>query len=377
MAKYFSAETEYFLYVLRCALNGITPEKPTEPIDWEKLINFSKIQEAYSILAAALPKEYLPEEQARRLHNYSKSELVRLLAMKNELAVLEERLGEEGIPFMLLKGARIRAFYPKESMRQMSDIDILYDETKRDSLLKIMKDEGYTLFSWSENSDDFSKKPYYTFEFHRQLFFDDFGQLANFSFVWESAKQDSKNASKYIMSDEDIYLHSIAHMYKHKVLGGFGVRFLADTYLILKNAEALDFDYISEKLDYLQLTDFEAFVRELSLCVIEDRELNEEQLDFMQNVVSFGVFGDKRQGKVLLYEQFKEKNGGSKSMVRYTLQRLFPSREYMLRTYRVLEKKPYLLPYYYIERLVTKTFTDGSKAANELKQIKEIQKKDK
>ncbi|MBQ8980278.1 MAG: nucleotidyltransferase family protein [Eubacterium sp.] len=376
MDRRFSPETEYFLYLIRCAVKGEVVEKPAEPIDWKILINLAKKQEVYSVIASVLPKEFLPDEQATRLHNYSKSELARLIAMKSELALLEEELGENGIDFMLLKGARIREFYPKESMRQMSDIDILYDENARDKLLRIMKNYGYTLYSWSENSDDFSKKPYYTFEFHRQLFFKDFENLADFSFVWDNAKRDEDNHHKCIMSDEDLYIHSTAHMYKHHVLGGFGLRFLLDTYLILTKAQNLDFDYINSKLESMKLADFEKQIRELSFAVIDKKELTKEQVEFVTNVFSFGLYGDSGKGREVQFEQFKAAHGGSSSMVKYTLSRLFPPSEYMHRTYRVLDKAPFLLPYFYVQRLVTKTITDGGKAAREIKDINEVKKKD-
>ncbi|MBE6816957.1 MAG: hypothetical protein E7520_04555 [Ruminococcaceae bacterium] len=372
---YFSKETEYFLYVLRCAISGKTPEKPQGDLDWAELMTISKKQEVYAVIAAVLPLEYLPGEIAATLNNYNKSELARLIAMKSELALLETDLEENGIRFMLLKGSRIKAFYPRESMRQMSDIDILYDQTKRDSLIKIMKSHGYTLYSWSENSDDFHKKPVYTFEFHRELFFDEFGFVPDFSFVWDNATVDSDNSCKYVMSDSDLYLHAIAHLYKHYVLGGVGVRFLMDIYLLLKKAK-LDTAYIADRIGAMELTDFEKTVRELSLALFDGDELSEEQLAFLEVTVSFGVYGNSHKGRELQYEHFRESHGGSTSMLRYTLSRIFPSSEYMHRTYRVLDKAPYLLPYFYVHRMITKTITDGGRATREIKEINEINKKE-
>ena len=377
MIKFEDREIEYFLYIIRCALKGEVPNKPEEPIDWERLVSIAKRQEVYSVIAAALPAEYLPAEQAERLNNYEKSELVRLIAMKNELAFLEAELCKSEIPFMLLKGSRIRAFYPKESMRQMSDIDILYNEKGRDSLLKIMKKRGYKLSSWSENSDDFIKAPYYTFEFHRTLFFDDFNFNTDFSFVWENAKRDGENEFKYIMSDEDLYIHSVAHMYKHHVLGGFGVRFLTDTYLMVKKCADMDFGYINGRMEEMGLADFESLVRNLSVALIEDGDLSGEQLDFLVTVLSFGLYGDSAKGRLVQYETFKNNNGGSSSMVKYTLLRLFPPKEYMCRTYRVLNKAPVLLPFFYVYRLIVKTAKDGKRAVKEIVEIRQIQKNDK
>src|SRR5699024_5276101 len=70
---------------------------------------------------------------ARQLNDYAKSELVRLIAMQNELHSIEDELAENGIKYMLLKGAVIRNYYPKQSMRQMSDIDIDRKSTRLNS----------------------------------------------------------------------------------------------------------------------------------------------------------------------------------------------------------------------------------------------------
>lgn len=370
MQKIFDNETEYFIYVITCALNGTQPDAPKGEIDWKKFVSLSKEQEAYSIIACALPSEYLPEDEARNLNNYSKSELVKTIAMNSERLRLEGELEKLGISFMLLKGSRIKEFYPRESMRQMSDNDILYDVSKRDELLAMMKKQGYTLYSWSENSDDFNKKPYYTFEFHRELFFDEYGFYPDFSFVWDNAGQDSENSCKRIMSNEDLYLHCIAHMYKHNILGGFGIRFLCDLYLIFIKGN-LDFNYVSTRLDEMGLLDFEKSVRELSLAIFEGRDFTEKEIDFLNHTMKFGIFGEADFGTKLKFESF-EKEYGTTSLFRYALLRLFPKKEYMLRTYPALNKKPYLLAYYYIKRLVTKTVSDGGRAAREMKKVKKI-----
>ena len=371
MQKYFTDETEYFLDVIRCAVKGEKPEPPSVSIDWSGLITLSKRQEAYSLIAAVLPEEYLPKEEAERLNNYHKSELVRIIAVKNELAALKEELADAGISFMLLKGSRLKEYYPKESMRQMSDIDILYDVNKRKALIDIMKAYKYTLVSWSENSDDFHKEPYYTFEFHRELFFDDYGFCPDFSFVWDNAVPAADNPYEQLMSNEDMYLHSIAHLYKHNLLGGFGIRFLCDLYLMLTKQENMDFKYISEKLEEMGLAEFEDFIKKLTFTIFDGGEFDVEQLEFLSTMMDFGIYGDKTVGRRLMYERFK-KETNSTSMFKYVALRMFPKSEYMKRTYSVLNDKPYLLPFYYIKRLVEKTANSSDRAVEEIKTIGKI-----
>ena len=370
MQKRFSNEADYLIYLIRCGINSIKPEPPSEEIDWGEFVALSKQQEVFSFIVCVLPFEYLPKEEAKKLDNYSKNELVKTLVVNNERGILEEKLNENKIDFMYLKGSVLKELYPKESMRQMSDIDILYNKSKRDELLELMKECDYKLVSWSENSDDFSKPPYCTFEFHRELFFDEFGFCPDFSFVWNNATTVSENPYKHVMSFEDVYLHCVAHMYKHYVLGGFGIRFLCDLYLLFTKKN-LDFEYISKMLQKFEIADFERTVKELSIAIFEEKELTDEQYEFMNKVMSFGLFGEEGAGTKLKFDLFKEEYN-TDSLFKYTLLRMFPKKEYMLRTYPVLEKKPFLLGYYYIERLITKTFSDGKRAKDELEKVKNI-----
>lgn len=372
-----SRETEYLLEVLRVAVKGEKPAAPPEGINWGAFFELSKKQEVYSMVAQSIDFQYLPDEIAKELNDYSKSELVRLIAMQNELKAIEAQLEENEIKYMLLKGSVIRNYYPKQSMRQMSDIDIMYDSSKRETLLKIMKERGYELMTYGENSDDFTKKPFYTFEFHRELFKNQYGFYPDFSFVWNDARQAQGSQYECIMSAEDLYLHHIAHMYKHGILGGFGIRFLVDTYLIAsRNENTWNRRFIDEKLKEFSLDDFEKQVYEISFAVIEGKKLSDEDAQFLAEKTGFGIYGDHRVAMELAFDKFKNEKGKS-SFASYIFYRLFPGSDFMKIVYPVLNKKPYLLWLYYIVRLVTKSSRSLNKAKNELKTVKEISKEQK
>ena len=211
--KYSTVENEYLIELLNAAVKGTAVQAPPEGIDWEKFVDLAKKQQVYSIIAPVLSGISMPEAQSKELVLYNQNELLRLIAMKNEQEQLENELEKAGIKFMLLKGSLLRNYYPQLKMRQMSDVDILYDFSKRDELLEIMNNREYTLISDGGNSDDFTKKPFYTFEFHHRLFKDAYGFCPDFDFVWDNAVQSSDNSCKYNMSTEDLYLHSAAHMY--------------------------------------------------------------------------------------------------------------------------------------------------------------------
>ncbi len=367
---YSSPESEYLVTLLRCAIKQEKPPKAPEGMDFKELARLSKKQQVYSVIVPVIDLASVPSEIAEELQVYSQNELLRMLAMKTELEEIEKDLEKNEIRFMLLKGSVIRDYYPLQKMRQMSDFDILYDESKRESLIKIMNGRGYNLFSCGENSDDFSKKPFYTFEFHRELFFNEHTFYPDFSDVWDNAQPDSKNPYMYHMSDEDLYLHTVAHMYKHYILGGFGIRFMADIYVLLEHfGKTFNREYVDFKLEKMALTSFEKEVRELSYAVFDGTDFTEEQIAFLNDVMSFGIYGSGEGGAKVYYDEYVAKSGKT-GVAGYYLSKVFPNKKFMIQTYPVLEKKPYLLPFYYVKRLLHKFIYDRKNIIKGIKSLK-------
>lgn len=371
-----SRETQYLITVLQSAVRGEKAPPPPAGTDMALFLEICKSQEVYSIAAQTVDFKLLSPDIADELNNYSKSELVRLIAMQNELASILSELEKNDIKYMLLKGAVIRNYYPGQSMRQMSDIDILYDPGKRGALIELMGARGYSLISDGGNSDDFTRPPYYTFEFHRELFKDAYGFCPDFSFVWKNARQSAQNSCEYIMSAEDLYLHHVAHMYKHYIFGGFGIRFIVDTYLILKNkGECLDRDYIGKRLGEMSLCDFEREVREFSLSLLDGGALSASQRGFFNTALVHGIYGSGEAKVDEAYKNYKSKGRGGAAG--YFISRLFPSAAQMKSMYPPLAKRPALLWFYYLKRLFEKAFSSKDRVRSEIKSVKQLQKEQK
>ena len=153
--KYTCIESEYLVALLKCALkNEDVPDVPVG-LNWEKLVKLSNEQQVYSTIAPVINKINIPVEQAQELTFYTQNELVRMIAMKNELEQIEKELDALKIDYMLLKGSVIKLCYPKQKMRQMSDVDILYHEKDRERLVSMMKKRGFLLETSEANTDDF------------------------------------------------------------------------------------------------------------------------------------------------------------------------------------------------------------------------------
>ncbi|MCH5320303.1 MAG: nucleotidyltransferase family protein [Eubacterium sp.] len=363
--QYSSVESEYLVKLLKSAIKKEALPTAPDGIDWGRLVAISKKQQVYSIIAAVLDSSALPTEQAQELVVYVKNELLRLLSMKNELEELERALQEKQIKFMLLKGSVLRNYYPQQKMRQMSDIDILYDYSKRDLLLKLMKSRGFRLTTSCENSDDFFKEPFYTFEWHRELFFDEAEFCPHFD-LWKNAKADNQNPYKYYVEATEHFVYTICHMYKHYATNGCGVRFLCDIYVLLNYGESVDMDRAIDELDKIGIKDFALDAISLTNAIFNGGEATENQQKMLDFLLSSGVYGN------LVVDYSKKLSEFNGSKLRYIFRRIFPDKKKMTADYRQLEKRPYLLPFYYIVRLFTKIKYNSKSAKNELSEIKKI-----
>ena len=71
-----------------------------------------------------------------------------------------DKFREQGIGAVPLKGIILKNDYPHQSMRTMSDVDILYDTTRKSVVKRIFASMGYELVRDINDQLDFSKPPF-------------------------------------------------------------------------------------------------------------------------------------------------------------------------------------------------------------------------
>lgn len=364
MIEYSSYEIEYLVYLISCAIKKQSAQKPKMSINTDLLFSLAKKQQVYNTVLFELEKSsILSDEELAEWKNYCYSELSKIIVVNSEREKICARLDEEGIDYMFLKGLEIREYYPKTIMRQMSDNDILYDSSKRDELAAIMKKNGYYLGSAAGISDDYYKEPYATFEFHRTLFSEDESFHPEFN-PWLRAKR-MEGTCRYVISREDNYIYTLCHLYKHySCINGCGIRFLIDLYLLAHSDDVLDWDYINSAFDEFGIYEFSKTALGLANALFDGTQSDSAQQKLFDFMMSAGVYGsayDKVQEQL-------DKYSGSK--LKYLLHRIFPSKKMMKGNYPTLQKRPYLLPFYYIYRLFEKKHHHSNYLKNELEQLK-------
>ena len=358
-------ETEYLLHLVVCSLGEKAPME-AQGVDFCALFELAKEQELFCLINDLIQSmSFVPDEAKQLFKNHTLSEKSRMIALGAQRNILYSKFAESKIKYMPLKGLILKDYYPMESMRQMSDNDILIDETKRSEAAEIMRELGYEPFDTTQNSDDFFKEPYYTIELHRSLFDSESEYSPSFENIWQNSIKDDKDEYLYHMNKNDVYIYSVCHMYKHYIKCCCGLRFLVDNYLFLEKEEKnLDWNYISSRLEKYGISDYENQIKRLAKSVFNENELSEEDKKLLKTFTDFGIYGDD-EGKIM--QQYSASGAG------YYLHRLFPKKADMLFNYPILERKPYLLPIMLVHRFFKGLF-GIRKTAAELKTVKEIKK---
>ena len=130
------------LYLTACAVNNITPDSSCIAlIDPDELFKMCQYHSMTAIVCTAL--------ESAGISNKKFTE-AKLKAIRKNILLDSERkkicgtLEQYGIWYMPLKGTVLKELYPQTDVRQMSDNDILFDKIYRKTVLKIMKNLGYS-----------------------------------------------------------------------------------------------------------------------------------------------------------------------------------------------------------------------------------------
>lgn len=277
-------------------------------------------------------------------------------------------LSEAQIKWMPLKGAIFATYYPRASMRTSSDLDLLYDKDQcnLEDLTRVLQKAGATKWEYGKEHSRFWFDDFLV-EMHPVLFATNDYFYDYFSRVWErSVKQEIG----YAMQKEDAYLHLVAHMVKHLLEGGIGIRSLCDLYLFLR-AEVVDREYLNHTLAELGLLRFSQNMELLAeACFSRDGVLSDPQKKWLAFFLSGDMYGNQETRDSLCGRGAITTDG--RIGFRYYLRRLFPRYRDMKWLFPILEDMPILLPFCYVSRIIKMLFFGRKRLATELKKIASV-----
>ena len=429
---------EYFIRLVRFGASGgegLPPEKPEE-VSWRDILLLSEKHSLAALTYSALSRlEKKPDGETAEQWEHAYRVCVHA-DIQQEFAweEIKERFSEQGIKFLPLKGILLKSLYPEPAFRSMGDLDILYEEKNFEKIKTLMRESGYEYRTESAGSNHqiFFRPPVTKVELHRALLNDTSPFAEYYKGVWRRALP---TAEPFVcrLSREDEYIFLLIHGHKHFSGAGSGVRTVLDFWLYLKRyGKELDRKYIAAELsraqeiarqsasphaqeiacqsaspsmqetsqtaksENLRNTDpetaFNPFEEAASDMIVETAAETEAPLEEFEKTLEreislwfsaenptldetgVALLSDGVYGRI---EKLWERKLQEKGKFKYFAERLFPPYKVMKQRFTLLEKLPFLLPFFWIWRLIRGAFCRRKAAAAEYRYIREKSRKEK
>ena len=357
-------------YFLRLIRSYILSEKinSDDNVDWDEIFRLAQIHSVQAIIYVAV------NNLDRKPPIYDK--LKEQFLMSVNISALQEagmgqiikKLTDENIDHTLMKGYVLRNYYPDKEARTFGDIDFLINEYDRDKCHKALLDigfkydeEAYNKYVWTYD------KGVLHIEVHTDIIYEKlFNDFDYISYFREKAQNKILiKGNTYELRKEDHFIFVLVHLAKHFYNAGVGIRMILDVVVFLQRyGKTMDFNYINQELNYIQLKDFSNRIFYICKryfdsdidCTSVDNDKAEQIMDY---ILEHGVFGFDEKD----VQEIRFKINGDKGF-KLLLRKVFPSADTMKRNYSWFESgKRWMLPYAWIRRWIY-SFTNKNKRKN-------------
>lgn len=359
----------YTISLIRYVLKGDKPDF-TGKVDFEKLYAFSAFHGVENMLYVALRdlKADVPKDTMKKFKTAYERAMMIEAVQALELEAISNAFETAGICHIPLKGSVIKYLYPDPSYRKSGDIDILIKPDDKKRVHKIMHENGYLVDKADEYElhEGYRKPPFILTEIHDRLVEKNNRAYAFLSNVWENVKPMPGTRHRYEMTDEMLYVFSVAHFAKHIKNGGAGIKFVSDMYVLSK--KEIDKNTVGEMLEKSRLSEFDSILSQLTdswFGNCEDVSPSAERLEDF--VLCGGSFGTEEQKKLIKTSSAAATQG---QRIKYRIKRVFkgffPDYISLKKQYPWLERSILLFPIAWLVRCFSLLTVRRYKIKNEL-----------
>lgn len=352
---------QWMLKLIRFELQG-TPvsTEDLDALDAQLLSELYRLANAHDlahVVGSALSKlgKRGDDQASKDFQKKSMMAVFRHEGLQYEQNRIYETLEKAKIPFIPLKGAIIRNFYPQPWMRTSCDIDILVQEADLDRAISALKtDLGYT---WDEKHHFHDVNMFAPSGVHLELHFsikeDDTVMDAVLGRVWDYAAPSSPDSFQYKLTDAYFLFHIVTHAAYHFINGGCGIRPLIDLWLLEKNLTP-DEKELTGLLQEVKFAQFYQNLKNLYNVWLEGQPHTPVTMQMQEYILTGGVYGTN-SNRIALQQQQK---GGR---LGYALYKIFLPLDKLKSHYPVLKKHPWLMPFMQIRRWFKLVFCGHAK----------------
>lgn len=355
---------KYFLDMVNAVITGSPVPVCPENIDGELIYKLSVRNAVQGILYLAVQddKVKLSTETTEKLRKSYMATLAREASQQEEIECIRNAFTNENIEFMFLKGTHLKILYPVPEMRFMVDMDVLVKEKDMNKGGRIILSQGFTQEMNNGKDIVLIKKPFLTIELHKMLFVEDYFMHDYFCGVWERVERVS--SCEYKMPLNDLYVYTLSHLAEHYLEAGSCFRPLMDLYLMERNYPELDFNYIDEQFEMLGIDKFAKKIRKLYKCAFDGAEYDDDLIT-MENYIVFGA-------PVKNADEVAKVARTNKSKSQRMIEVAFPNLKHMKLKYPILEKAPFLLPFFWIVRFFEFVFSKDTSVRKKQSKISDV-----
>lgn len=357
-----------------------TEEIPEE--EWKALFFMAEQHSILPMIYEAVYQCPAAKRTGMRVIREYKRQMVQSVMMQTmktiEFLRLYKFLKDRGFAPCVVKGIVLRELYPKPDYRESADEDLVVFPDEFPKCHQAMLNYGMIPFSpekdpASRSELAYGKKgsPVYI-ELHKYLFpaeSEVYGDLNRYfaNSLEQSADLSIQGEQIRTLNETDHMFYLICHAFKHFLHSGFGVRQVCDMILfasrygenidwnkIVKNCSEIHADVFAQAVfkigeNYLTLDKEKAKLPK----VWKTSRVDEKPM--LKDLLDGGTFGDssmsrKHSSSITLNAVAAGKQG--KKTKSSLFKTLFPSAKQLEGRYPRLKKAPWLLPYYWIRRIL-------------------------
>ncbi len=281
-----------------------------------------------------------------------------------------EKIEKAGIKYCVVKGITVAQLYNMPEVRISSDMDILIDEKDEKQVIGILNELGYETNLRANN--DHHMKAYHAvgglLEVHVALY-----SIATDKIIFnDEISYDEEfvrlEDGTYSLGINDALIYLTAHLIKHLIHDGAGVRQMMDLLLYMKKYEKqIDWDKYNALIKKLGYDNFLAVVKGVGVkywgmdfegAVTEGNGMEE----LLEDCEIGGLFSVSEKDRQQFYECYTKRRSGN-SNIRHSMLKLtnsensafrmiFPSCKSMKNRFSYVKKYPILLPVGWIHRII-------------------------
>lgn len=352
------AQTIGIITLLRSAINGEALPLPAEfeidkacPVLYEEQLVGMALQGA---VRCGIPRSH---PAVRRLMALFCKDVSRSKLQMQQLNRLYSLFESNGIDYMPIKGAVIKALYPQPEMRIMGDADILIRQEQypriRELLLEFgMQEDDVSDHRYTWHNDNLE------LEMHRRLI-----PSQNTDFYryygdgWKLAQKEGDGTVRR-MRTEDHFVYLLVHFAKHYRVCDVSAKHICDFWVYRKAYPNMDETYIREQVAELHLTEFYLNILDVIAWWFTGTEPT-PAAEVITDTVLYGSPYSVEESNALVSIIRRTNRTGSvkKSQRQFLLHRIFPNAGALSARFPVLKRCPVLLPVFWIVRWVSAIFS--------------------